>query len=153
MALHTASLHPDPEQLQRFSLGKLNDQRFAEIESHLEICEPCSESLDSLSSEDAFVSLLCELQQADEDTDPARASQTECSLIGSAKSDSPPPMPATLREYRLDRVLGRGGMGVVYEAWHTKLCRSVAVKVLSSELTRHPEAVTRFERELRAIGL
>jgi len=93
MAPHTASLHPDPEQLQRFSLGKLDDQRFAEIESHLEICEPCSESLDSLSSEDAFVSLLCELQQADEGTDPAKETETECGPIGSAKFD-PPPTPA-----------------------------------------------------------
>lgn len=46
----------------------------------------------------------------------------------------------------LDRV-GQGGMGVVYKAQHRLMQRVVALKVLSSAVTRSPEAVARFQRE------
>ncbi|MFO0761081.1 MAG: serine/threonine-protein kinase [Byssovorax sp.] len=53
-------------------------------------------------------------------------------------------------KYRVDRVLGRGGMGVVLSAWHVALQQRVAIKVLSSALAAHPEAIARFLREARA---
>jgi serine/threonine protein kinase len=52
--------------------------------------------------------------------------------------------------YELGAVLGRGGMGVVYEARHIALGRSVALKVLRRDLARSSEAVARFHREARA---
>lgn len=52
--------------------------------------------------------------------------------------------------YRLDRRLGRGGMGAVYEAVDTALERRVAVKVIRDELVGNPEAAGRFQREARA---
>ena len=54
--------------------------------------------------------------------------------------------------YRIDGVLGRGGMGAVYAAEHTRLRRAVALKVLPAELADHPAAVKRFEREMLAVG-
>ncbi|MFO0647924.1 MAG: protein kinase [Polyangiales bacterium] len=51
--------------------------------------------------------------------------------------------------YRLERVIGAGGMGVVYEARHEFTHRRVAVKVLHKELAASPRATSRFSREAR----
>ena len=52
----------------------------------------------------------------------------------------------------MERVLGRGGIGTVFEARHSRLGHRVAIKVLGEELRVHPELVKRFEREARAAG-
>ncbi|WP_437933746.1 protein kinase domain-containing protein [Sorangium sp. So ce341] len=52
--------------------------------------------------------------------------------------------------YTLGRLIGKGGMGAVYEADDVALQRRVAVKVLSPELARGRSALSRFEREARA---
>ncbi len=52
--------------------------------------------------------------------------------------------------YVLDRRLGRGGMGTVYEATDTALQRSVAVKVIREDLIDQADAAERFRREARA---
>jgi serine/threonine-protein kinase len=53
-------------------------------------------------------------------------------------------------KYRVDRVLGEGGMGVVYEAFHLRLRQRVAIKVLRPLIVAQPEFAARFEREARA---
>jgi serine/threonine-protein kinase len=53
-------------------------------------------------------------------------------------------------KYRVDRVLGVGGMGVVVAAHHLRLDEKVAIKLLRPEAMAAPEAVVRFEREARA---
>jgi serine/threonine protein kinase/Tfp pilus assembly protein PilF len=55
-----------------------------------------------------------------------------------------------LGEYRLVREIGRGGMGVVYEAEQESLGRRVALKVLPPEAVRDPRYLQRFQREARA---
>ena len=62
------------------------------------------------------------------------------SLIGSIISD----------RYRIERLLGEGGMGAVYQAEHTLMRKRMAIKVLHPEMTRLPEVVTRFEHEAMA---
>jgi serine/threonine-protein kinase len=49
--------------------------------------------------------------------------------------------------YKVDRLLGTGGMGAVYRAEHAQLRKAVAIKVLHREMTYLPEVVARFERE------
>ena len=53
-------------------------------------------------------------------------------------------------KYRLIRQIGKGGMGVVYEAVHEELGKQVAVKLLLEEAAETAEAVARFDREARA---
>lgn len=49
--------------------------------------------------------------------------------------------------YRIDALLGEGGMGAVYSAEHVHMRKQVAVKVLHPEMCETPEVVARFERE------
>src|SRR5882724_7353198 len=52
-------------------------------------------------------------------------------------------------KYRVGRVLGQGGMGVVVAATHLQLDQPVAIKFLLSPATVQPEVVARFTREAR----
>lgn len=52
--------------------------------------------------------------------------------------------------YRLERRLGRGGMGTVYKATDTSLERAVAVKLIRDELVTSSDAAERFKREAKA---
>ncbi|HRX78027.1 MAG: serine/threonine protein kinase [Planctomycetaceae bacterium] len=55
-----------------------------------------------------------------------------------------------LGDYRLIREIGRGGMGVVYEAWQVSLDRRVALKVLPFAAVLDPKYIARFQNEVRA---
>src|SRR5207245_2509442 len=61
-------------------------------------------------------------------------------------------MPARLGEYRLLREVGKGGMGVVYEAVQESLGRHVALKVLPPSGGHNPIYLERFRREARAVA-
>jgi serine/threonine protein kinase len=68
---------------------------------------------------------------------------------GVAALDPQPDAP-TLSGYRIERALGRGGMGSVYLAVQTSLDRPVALKVLAPKLAADAEFVRRFQAEARA---
>src|SRR5687768_2612616 len=55
-------------------------------------------------------------------------------------------------KYRLERLLGRGGMGAVYLATHLGTARYVAVKLITPQFMANEEFVERFKREARAAG-
>ena len=55
--------------------------------------------------------------------------------------------------YEIGRLLGRGGMAEVYLARDTRLHRTVALKVLRSDLARDPHFQERFRREAQSLSL
>src|SRR5215208_1495156 len=55
-------------------------------------------------------------------------------------------------KYRLERLLGQGGMGAVYLATHLGTERFVALKLIAPQFMRNEEFVERFKREARAAG-
>jgi len=57
----------------------------------------------------------------------------------------------TFGAYRLGDVIGRGGMGEVYEAFHVDTGEAVAVKLLAPRELANPASVERFHREMRAV--
>jgi eukaryotic-like serine/threonine-protein kinase len=71
------------------------------------------------------------------------AYQAEQLLVGNSRS-------LVLGNYVVLDELGRGGMGVVLKAEHRRMERVVALKILSAAMTNTPEAVLRFQREVKA---
>ncbi|MGQ9897308.1 MAG: protein kinase domain-containing protein [Acidobacteriota bacterium] len=55
-------------------------------------------------------------------------------------------------KYQIVRLVGRGGMGAVYEAIHTTMQRRVALKILNADLVSNPAALERFRREALLSG-
>lgn len=53
-------------------------------------------------------------------------------------------------KYRLEKLIGKGGMGAVYKATDMRLNRSVAIKIMLGSMFGDQEALRRFEREARA---
>src|SRR5260370_11489073 len=62
-----------------------------------------------------------------------------------------PTLPTSIGRYRIVRLLGEGGMGVVYEAEQEQPRRIVALKVIKLGLTTL-DPIRRFEQETRALG-
>ena len=58
----------------------------------------------------------------------------------------------SLGQYRLDALLGAGGMGEVYRSHDAKLGRDVAIKVLPPAFTSHPDRLARLAREARMLA-
>jgi len=80
-----------------------------------------------------------------EDTDES------CEVAGHGGLSHARPGPRLIGEkYRLDRLLGRGGMGAVYAGMHVELERPIAVKMLLPDSVSDPQALERFRREARA---
>ena len=55
--------------------------------------------------------------------------------------------------YRIDSVLGIGGMAVVYKAYDQQLQRDVAVKVLRDDVAMDAESRRQFRKEYQAVGM
>jgi eukaryotic-like serine/threonine-protein kinase len=60
--------------------------------------------------------------------------------------------PEAFGKYRIERILGRGGMGTVYEAVDPVIHRKVALKTMMQHLSGNPELRARFLREAQAAG-
>jgi len=91
----------------------------------------------------ALFPALVELEQAGSAVGPATGSAAQSTPVGRATLE-------WLGDYRIIREIGRGGMGVVYEAEQEALGRRVALKVLPAGLAGDARARARFDREARA---
>jgi len=138
-------LESDPDGIRREGASRLGDasslesivaRLFARVEERGEIAieEACAEDP---SRADAIRALAAPLREAGLLTPRPPA----------APSGAPVQHERRLGDFRLLREIGRGGMGVVYEAEQVSLGRRIALKVLPPHVTLSPVAIERFRRE------
>ncbi len=161
---------PQTEELRQLLGGSLADERQQECTSHLESCTCCQARIEEIATDGtqlsqviknlhevepqatsaywpALKSLNVDTPQMVSPRTPARKHELSLDFLG-------PPTDAAylgrLAQFDVMRILGRGGMGVVLEAFDSRLQRHVALKVLDPELAGDDIARQRFCREARA---
>lgn len=84
----------------------------------------------------------------------ARALQTVHPTRGASFWAPPAPeeLAQLLPQYRIESLLGHGGMGAVYKGWQVALGRPVAIKLLPAEFADEPNFLARFQREARTLA-
>src|SRR5688572_15892198 len=91
----------------------------------------------------------------DPPSDPPSGSKRFHEGCGSGANWQPPALDEAARlfpGYVMVKLLGRGGMGAVYQARQIELDRLVAIKLLPSEMSGNQDFVDRFRREARAMA-
>ena len=165
--------HPSPAQLVAFGQGRLSIAAAEDVERHLSGCDTCCTSMLNMTCDDQLAELARAVhanRETGEDTGESSLAMTQnesrsnpgmSSGFANAEKASQPlsprgvdhHIPVELRNharYGLRRVLGRGGMGVVWLAEHLMMQRLVAVKVIGSKFTAERSTVARFYQEVRA---
>jgi serine/threonine-protein kinase len=138
-----------------------------DLSRHLQSCPHCRHELEELagsqecwdnirtylSSSDELLAIddrrTAPLMPSDIQTPSAAGRQCDTSLDFLTPSDDPQ-MLGRLGKYDIERVIGRGGMGVVLKAHDPTLNRSVAIKVMLGSLASSAAARKRFAREAQA---
>jgi serine/threonine protein kinase/WD40 repeat protein len=168
-----AEAHPSAQELAAFTLGTLDDEVEASIETHVAACTSCQERA-AVAPGDSLVELLRRVDAradrgADTFVEAAAHVQTPVPLAAVAEteglapavalflsagsgrptiSDPVPPELAGHERYHVLRLIGAGVMGAVYEAEHRVMRRRVAVKVIKRDYTANAGALERFRREV-----
>ncbi len=167
-----------PEELERFLNDRLDPALTDLIAAHLEECASCRNVLEQITAcaphpagsarsgsveAEAWIDAVLERVKAKGSNPPRLRAEDRQNrdrdlarpLLGRPFEGRPRtrarPLPA-LQGFRMIREIGRGGMGVVYEAEEENLSRRVAVKILESHSLDDPRQVLRFEREAKAAG-
>jgi serine/threonine protein kinase len=68
-------------------------------------------------------------------------------------AETPPSIPDKIGPYKIESLLSRGGMSLLYLGTHPQTRALIAIKVLSPEFVKNPEMVSQFLRESKIIGL
>jgi len=153
---------PTPAELEAYSSARLDEASAEVIAEHVQHCERCENVLQDI--ERRGQGILRQLA-GDPPTQPfprepqcttavqhARQVTPEAAESQPASEPLTEPRQTRIRDYELLRLVGRGGMGFVYQAMHTKLNRIVAVKLLNPERTRSANGIARFRREVMTMG-
>lgn len=125
---------PDISDLERFVTQSLSDPDARSVRVHLSSCQICRGVIDDVRENLALVRSMRRVMN-DSDGAPGRQLQDETPAVAG---------------YRVLREIGRGGMGVVYEAEQERPRRRVALKVV--EVRAHGNTERLFEREVRALA-
>ncbi len=146
---------PSRETLLQYSIGMLSDEQSDQLAGHLESCPDCQATIVTL--EDAEDTLIGRLRTplSSESCLAEPQFQTALAEVIAGAATGPSEnvvIPSSLGEYRILEEIGRGGMGRVFKALQTKLDRVVAIKVLPRGRLEDRRAITRFEREMKAVG-
>jgi serine/threonine protein kinase len=152
---------PGPDEFLALLRSDLSPETVDELFEHATQCSQCGEALGEAEKELSQLAPVVRL--AGQEQDPYLAEPQCLAAVGFAERfgfgqapvaalPGPPAAPTTLREYRLLEKLGAGGMGEVFKAFHTRLERVVALKILPSARLTSRQAVERFQREVRAAG-
>ncbi|MBF0410727.1 MAG: protein kinase [Candidatus Riflebacteria bacterium] len=106
-----------------------------------------------------FIELLKKMLEKEPEKRPEipeikRAINAELSKLDPTNTSTSSKMAALLfgGNYRLDDIIGEGGMGVVHKAWDTSLDRVVAIKILHDEIAREKTEVDRFLLEGKTLA-
>jgi tRNA A-37 threonylcarbamoyl transferase component Bud32 len=135
--------HPNPAELAAFAVGKLSVADADAVAAHLEACPDCRRAAEDAPG-DSFVERVRDARPT-----PPPSGGTRSPAPVALPPDLPPEL-ASHPRYRILRELGRGGMGVVYQARQTVMDRQVVIKVINKSLLDNPDALERFRREVRA---
>lgn len=156
---------PGKDRLHALSLGRMSDSQVDHLLEHIRDCQGCLADLETL--QDAEDSLIVSLRAPDawaslEDESQYKVALTRAidslavaggpSLTDDVAGPNLGNLSGCIGEYEIVRPLGRGGMGAVFLARHTKLGRAVALKVLADHRLADPRMRQRFEAEIRAVG-
>jgi eukaryotic-like serine/threonine-protein kinase len=144
---------PDENVLAEYVDNVLAAESRHAIEEHLDTCSTCR----------ALVSDLARMQVADDDGSGSSSPVADTKLTTIAgvpdrdrarhRTLKSQIVPGTLiGEYEVTRVLGAGGMGVVFGAIHPRIGKRAAIKILQGHLARDPTVIARFENEARAVN-
>jgi hypothetical protein len=153
----------DARQLERLLAGNVPAQELDSATRHLEECPRCAETLDGLLKHDTLMEVARSQTTVDVDpeTDAVRGLIERIRGLHSLSTSpeatqevypflAPPEQPdemGRLGGYRVLKMLGSGGMGVVFLAEDPRLKRPVALKVMKPEAANKPGARQRFLRE------